>query len=289
MISSHKVDNFIQERLDALNTIDRRIVDLLEGVSKVFETFSEPKPKDINSLKERVESQARNIYDCISDIAIDLRKEVKTMDDNIGVYNKNKDNVMLLPIAVGQKNTSVGLKKLDEQLEVMDRLVGPVEVPPESESESEDDPGSEAESQIEDPIKKTASEKDIIKEEPESANPFQTETEVKTESGNNDSAGDAMKDENDSKSQIKAETTTESEVNAVKTEESKQDNDKMEIENTDIKPLEGLSESTTEKPKEIIDLDEEDGLMDLDKTEPPFPDVIDLDDLSPSGDFLMKD
>jgi mediator of RNA polymerase II transcription subunit 11 len=45
------------------------------------------------------------------------------MDENIGVYNKNKDNVMILPISVDQKNTKLGALKLNRQLSQLDLLL----------------------------------------------------------------------------------------------------------------------------------------------------------------------
>ena len=46
------------------------------------------------------------------------------MDDNIGAYDKNDDNVMILPISnVDQKNTKLGRKRLNLELAELKRLI----------------------------------------------------------------------------------------------------------------------------------------------------------------------
>ncbi|ODV82091.1 uncharacterized protein CANTADRAFT_45248 [Suhomyces tanzawaensis NRRL Y-17324] len=117
-----KADTFVQERLDSLHEIDCKIVSLLDDVSNLFQTYSESRsdPKDV---KELFSKQTKSIYGTLSKVAIDLRKEVRFMDENIGVYDKNNDNVMILPISVDQKNTNLGRKKMDEQLGQLDKLL----------------------------------------------------------------------------------------------------------------------------------------------------------------------
>lgn len=117
MTSEAKPQNYIQDRLDALSEIDSRIVSLLESFSTVFESYS-------NKDKEGFASETKSIYQQLSKVAINLRKEVKHMDDNIGVYDKNKDGVMILPINVDQKNTLLGREKLNLEVVEMAQLLG---------------------------------------------------------------------------------------------------------------------------------------------------------------------
>ena len=114
-----KADNFIQSRLDALYAIDSNIVSLLDNLSLVFETYH----TSPTSVKTQFPEQVETIYETLSKIAIDLRKEVKIMDDNIGVYDKNADGVMILPISVDQKNTQLGYKRLNEEVKELDKLL----------------------------------------------------------------------------------------------------------------------------------------------------------------------
>lgn len=116
-MTEEKADNYIQERLDSLHKIDSKVVELLDKVSSLFENYTN------DQLKEKFEEQTLGIYSSLSTVAIGLRKEVKLMDNNIGVYNKNRDNLMILPISVDQKNTTLGNKKLDEQLKVLDTMI----------------------------------------------------------------------------------------------------------------------------------------------------------------------
>lgn len=103
--------SFIDQRLDSLYEIDCKIVSLLDNISGVFETYTNG-----SDTKEQFSSQSETIYKLLSEIAINLRKEIKLMDDNIGVYDKNDDKVMILPISVDQKNTKLGEKKLQQEL-----------------------------------------------------------------------------------------------------------------------------------------------------------------------------
>lgn len=126
---------FIQERLNSLHEIDCKIVSLLDSMSTIFQTYTTPKLLDApsqNELREQFELQTKSIYNLVSTVAIDLRKEVKVMDDNIGVYDKNADGVMILPISVDQKNSTLGDKKMKYELSQMDKIIHidpkPVEV-----------------------------------------------------------------------------------------------------------------------------------------------------------------
>lgn len=106
--------SFIDQRLDSLYEIDCKIVSLLDSISGVFESYSNG-----SDAKDQFSNQSETIYKLLSEVAITLRKEVKIMDDNIGVYDKNDDKVMILPISVDQKNTKLGEKKLQQILNEM--------------------------------------------------------------------------------------------------------------------------------------------------------------------------
>ncbi|KAK6201597.1 mediator complex protein-domain-containing protein [Scheffersomyces amazonensis] len=140
-IIDEKADTYVQERIDALYEIDCKIVSLLDGISSLFQTYSTSKQShNIENLKDQVSEQTENVYNILSKVAIDLRKEVKIMDDNIGVYDKNKDGVMILPIGVEQKNTSLGSKKLNESLKQLDNVLG---IKEENENEDENNDNNE--------------------------------------------------------------------------------------------------------------------------------------------------
>ena len=116
-LDNDKTENFIQERLDSLHEIDCKVVTLLDQFSSIFQSF-------YTKSKEDFSQQTSDIYSTLSKVAIDLRKEIKIMDDNIGAYDKNDDNVMILPISnVDQKNTKLGRKRLDLELAELKRLI----------------------------------------------------------------------------------------------------------------------------------------------------------------------
>lgn len=113
-------DEFIQSRLESLNTIDTKVVTLLECISSLFDTYVEPSRQsdvEIHQVKAQFKGEVELVYGLLSSLAIELRREVKIMDDNIGVYDKNNDSVMILPISVDHKNTSLGERKLKEELQ----------------------------------------------------------------------------------------------------------------------------------------------------------------------------
>lgn len=112
-------NGFIQERLESLHGIDGNVVGLLDRVGKLIDTYIEPSrntSSDISNTKEQFKEEVKEVYSVLSALAISLRKEVKIMDENIGVYDKNDDLVMILPMAVDQKNTTLGEQKLKAEL-----------------------------------------------------------------------------------------------------------------------------------------------------------------------------
>lgn len=122
-MEEEKANNFIQERLNSLNVIDTQIVLLLLKMSDIFETYSVGPTGDVTNTKKSFEGKTSEIYKIISNVAIDLRKEVKLMDENIGVYDRNEDGVMILPIDVNQKNTKLGENKMNDELSLLGELL----------------------------------------------------------------------------------------------------------------------------------------------------------------------
>lgn len=114
--------SFISQRLELLHEIDCKIVSLLDNMSTIFQTYGTRPSGSDQEKKDQMVDQTKNIYSILSTIAIDLRKEVKIMNDNIGVYDKNEDDVMILPVSVTQKNTKLGEKKLMQELAELDKL-----------------------------------------------------------------------------------------------------------------------------------------------------------------------
>ncbi|EGW30119.1 uncharacterized protein SPAPADRAFT_144451 [Spathaspora passalidarum NRRL Y-27907] len=136
-LEDEKADTFIQERLDALYDIDCKVVSLLDNLSSLFQTYS---TESMDNIKSSFPQQTSQIYDILSKVAIDLRKEVKIMDDNIGVYDKNKDGVMILPISVEQKNTQLGVKRLNMEVKELDKLLEKEEQLQSQEEEQQPEP-----------------------------------------------------------------------------------------------------------------------------------------------------
>lgn len=107
---------FINQRLDSLYEVDCKVVALLESFSSLFEAYTVTKDSQFNSeeFKNEITNKTKRVYLLLSNVAIELRKEVKIMDENIGTLNKNKEGRMILPITVEQKNTTLGDKKTNE-------------------------------------------------------------------------------------------------------------------------------------------------------------------------------
>lgn len=113
---------FIEQRLKSLNDIDANVALLLDNMAEVFDTYASSN-NNYEQAKTSISQQTKVIYQTISDIAVNLRKEVRIMDENIGIYDQNDDGVMILPIAVEQKNTALGKRRLNEELEQLKKLI----------------------------------------------------------------------------------------------------------------------------------------------------------------------
>lgn len=103
-----------------MDSIDDKTVQLVESMGSVFERYMEPgtNPEvDLDVTKEAFKDGVKKCYALLSEIAVALRDEVKAMDDNIGVYDRNPDGVMILPVEIEQKNARLGEQKMAEELE----------------------------------------------------------------------------------------------------------------------------------------------------------------------------
>lgn len=187
--------SFIKTRLDCLNTIDTKVVSLLDQMSGIFDKYSTPGDNS-DSSKDSIETQTRTIYQTISDIAISLRKEVKIMDDNIGVFDRNEDNVMILPIQVEQKTTGLGKRRLKDEITQLKELIPEepsedqkfiVEEPKKDESDAMDISNIEPETSEQVTSDPVTSPKD---KETEAEPTETTETDVKKETGETEEIAD---------------------------------------------------------------------------------------------------
>lgn len=161
---------FIQTRLDSLHEIDNNIVELLDGIGSIFDTYIEPSKQDVQDLattKEKFIDGTKRIYSLLGSIAIGLRKEVKIMDENIGVYDKNDENVMILPISIDQKHTSLGRDRLEKEVKNMQEIVkidnadGQVKVEEKDVSEVRRDGQEEAKDEVSAPLEGEVNDNDM--------------------------------------------------------------------------------------------------------------------------------
>lgn len=114
---------FIEDRLKSLQGIEINVVNVIEKVGILFDHYVEPitlHDSKLTTTKVEFQEKIRDLYACLSSVAIELRKEVKVMDDNIGVHSNNADLIMILPISVDKKNTSVGSQKLESEIKKLD-------------------------------------------------------------------------------------------------------------------------------------------------------------------------
>lgn len=126
MANNEENHSFIQSRLEALDAIDSNIVNLLDNLGDLFTTYIEPNTHEaveLHTTKEQFIEKTRNVYSLLGSIAVGLRKEVKIMDENIGVFDKNDERVMILPISVERNHTTLGSAKLKQEIAKMDHEV----------------------------------------------------------------------------------------------------------------------------------------------------------------------
>ncbi|SCV00447.1 LAMI_0G05116g1_1 [Lachancea mirantina] len=103
---------YINERLEALNDIDKELVIILSNASQVIGTLAGLKSGN-EAMKPQFESHVKAFYSSLERASVDLRREIKHLDDNIGTR--------LLPINLDKKATGQDDEKLQEQLELLER------------------------------------------------------------------------------------------------------------------------------------------------------------------------
>ena len=115
---------FIEKRLQSLHEIDEQIVKLTGSLSRVFETFSTKQSATTDcEVRTKMTDETKGVYQLLSYISILLRKEVRIVDENTGAHDKNEDSIMILPIPVDQKNSTLGEKKLRHEIEQLSKLI----------------------------------------------------------------------------------------------------------------------------------------------------------------------
>ncbi|QBM89692.1 mediator of RNA polymerase II transcription subunit 11 [Metschnikowia aff. pulcherrima] len=113
------IEGIIRERLESLSSIDQEIVDILESLSSIFETYLQPskeEPQDVAKTRVQFRTDVKQLYSSLSRIAIGLRKEVKSMDESVGTFEHSKGLVMILPVSIEKKNIKLGEDRLHAEV-----------------------------------------------------------------------------------------------------------------------------------------------------------------------------
>lgn len=116
---------FIHERLDNLYEVDTKLVSSLDNLSSILSTLHRGKTKgnDDELEKEFVEN-VRLFYTNLSKVSIELRKEIRCLDDKISNnQGSGEGSFSILPININKKAVWTGDHKLKQEIEVLDRLL----------------------------------------------------------------------------------------------------------------------------------------------------------------------
>lgn len=105
---------YVQDRLKSLAEVDDKLCNLLKTASLVVFTFSELKQGN-HDLKPQFEQHVKEFYSDLESATVQLRNEIKLLDDNIGTR--------LLPINVNKKATGQDDDKMREQLLILKELL----------------------------------------------------------------------------------------------------------------------------------------------------------------------
>ncbi|ODV83765.1 hypothetical protein CANARDRAFT_9328 [[Candida] arabinofermentans NRRL YB-2248] len=119
-MSTEKDISFIKSRLDSLHSIDSKIVTLLDNLSSTVENLKDGKLTGDKQNVENFRDNMSQFYNNLSFTSINLRKEVKILDNRI---NSQLNNSNLLPIQVNKKATWVNEDKMKQEIEEMDRVL----------------------------------------------------------------------------------------------------------------------------------------------------------------------
>ncbi|CCD26911.1 Med11p NDAI_0J00190 [Naumovozyma dairenensis CBS 421] len=106
---------YIQERLQQLESIDLTLCKMLQEASQVVFTFSELKRGNYQ-LKPQFQAHIQTFYSDLDSVNENLRNEIKHLDENIGTR--------LLPINnVNKKAIGLDDDKLLEQIELLKNVL----------------------------------------------------------------------------------------------------------------------------------------------------------------------
>ncbi|QEU59367.1 Med11 [Kluyveromyces lactis] len=106
---------YIRERLDSLAKIDKQLVDVLHRASLTVSSLIDLKKRNEES-KPQFQQNAQEFYDDLESATVQLRKEIKLLDENVGTR--------LLPIQTHKKATGQDNVKLEEQFKLLTKYLG---------------------------------------------------------------------------------------------------------------------------------------------------------------------
>lgn len=105
---------YVQDRLKSLAEVDNKVCGLLKTASQIVFTFNELKQGN-SGLKPQFEQHVKDFYIDLEDATVQLRQEIKLLDDNVGTR--------LLPINVNKKATGQDDDKMKEQIDILKELL----------------------------------------------------------------------------------------------------------------------------------------------------------------------
>lgn len=111
--------DYVKERLESLEKIDLKLISVLQEASQVVFSFSEMK-KGNHELKTQFDTHVKSFYTDLEEATVNLRKEIKLLDDNIGTR--------LLPININKKAVGQDDEKMKEQIELLKETLNSTEV-----------------------------------------------------------------------------------------------------------------------------------------------------------------
>lgn len=102
---------YVKERLDSLAKIDEQLVEVIHRATLTVSSLIELK-KGNEELKPQFQQHVREFYEDLDSATAELRKEIKLLDDNIGVR--------LLPIQTNKRAVGQDKVKLSEQFKLLE-------------------------------------------------------------------------------------------------------------------------------------------------------------------------
>ncbi|ONH68198.1 Mediator of RNA polymerase II transcription subunit 11 [Cyberlindnera fabianii] len=119
-------DPFVEARLEALHEIDTKLVSILDHSSSALENLTNLKknasnPDKIAAIQKDFETDVQNFYRDLEYASINLKKEIKTLDDRSGKTDAN--GITMLPININRKATWAGRAKMETQVDELKQLL----------------------------------------------------------------------------------------------------------------------------------------------------------------------